>query len=110
LKGIEFSSSIRHNDRTLDPVSAGLRGESGRPAQRSMILFQWLREILIGVLSAFFLVWGISLLISAYGMKNPVEFIMVFFASNFIVLISGTGVLYAAFRFWRLWKETLRPS
>ncbi|MCU0531687.1 MAG: hypothetical protein MUE76_06315 [Syntrophales bacterium] len=75
-----------------------------------MILFQWLREILIGVLSAFFLVWGISLLISAYGMKNPVEFIMVFFASNFIVLISGTGVLYAAFRFWRLWKETLRPS
>ncbi len=75
-----------------------------------MILFQWLRDILIGVLSAFFLVWGISLLISAYGMNNPVEFIMVFFASNFIVLISATGVLYAAFRFWRLWKETLRPS
>ena len=75
-----------------------------------MILFQWLREILIGVLSAFFLVWGISLLISAYGMNNPVEFVMVFFESNFIVLISGTGILYAAFRFWRLWKETLRPS
>lgn len=75
-----------------------------------MILFQWLREILIGVLSAFFLVWGISLLISAYGMNNPVEFVMVFFASNFIVLISGTGLLYAAIRFWRLWKETLRPS
>ena len=110
MKGIEFSGSIRHNDRTPDPVSAGLRGESARPAQRSMILFQWLREILIGVLSAFFLVWGISLLISAYGMNNPVEFVMVFFASNFIVLISGTGVLYAAIRFWRLWKETLRPS
>ena len=75
-----------------------------------MRLFLWLREILIGVLSSFFLVWGISLLISAYGMSNPVEFVMVFFASNFIVLISGTGVLYAAFRFWRLWKETLRPS
>lgn len=41
-----------------------------------MILFQWLREILIGVLSAFFLVWGISLLISAYGMNNPVEFVI----------------------------------
>ncbi len=75
-----------------------------------MVLFLWLREILIGVLSVFFLAWGISLLVSAYSMNNPVEFVMVFFASNFIVLISGTGVLYAAFRFWRLWKETLRPS
>jgi len=43
-------------------------------------------------------------------MNNPAEFVMVFFASNFIVLISGAGILYAAFRFWRLWKETYRPS
>ena len=75
-----------------------------------MALLSWLREILIGTLSVFFLAWGISLLISAYGMNNPVEFIMVFFASNFIVLVSGAGVLYAAFRFRRLWKETPRPS
>jgi hypothetical protein len=75
-----------------------------------MVLFLWLREILIGVFTIFSLAWGISLLISAYSMNNPVEFVMVFFASNFIVLISGTGVLYAAFRFWRLWKETLRTS
>ncbi len=75
-----------------------------------MNLLLWFREILIGVLSAFFLCWGISLLISAYSMKNPLEFIMVFFASNFIVLISVAGVLFAAFRFWKRWKETTRPS
>jgi len=35
---------------------------------------------------------------------------MVFFAANFIVLISGTGVLYAFFRFRKRWKEYPRPS
>jgi len=75
-----------------------------------MTLFPWLRDILIGALSAFFLVWGVSLLMSAYALQNPAEFVMVFFAANFIVLISGAGILFAAFRFWRIWKETYRPS
>lgn len=70
-----------------------------------MMVILWVRDILIGVLSSFFLFWGITLLISAYNLKNPLEFIMVFFASNSIVLISGVGVLYAAFRFWRFCKE-----
>jgi len=92
------------------PVPAGMREEAGHAARRFMTWLLWLREILIGVLSAFFLLWGISLLLSAYGLQNPAEFIMVFFAANFIVLISGTGVLYAFFRFRRRWKESLRPS
>ena len=75
-----------------------------------MTLFPWLRDILIGVFSAFFLFWGVSLLLSAYALQNPAEFVMVFFAANFIVLISGTGVLYAFFRFRKRWKENLRPS
>lgn len=70
-----------------------------------MMVILWVRDILIGVLSSFFLFWGITLLISAYNLKNPLEFIMVFFASNSIVLISGVGVLYTAFRFWRFCKE-----
>jgi hypothetical protein len=75
-----------------------------------MMFFLWVRNILIGVLSSFFLLWGITLLISAYDMKNPLEFIMVFFASNFIVLISVCGILYAVFHLWRSNREKRSPS
>ena len=75
-----------------------------------MMAFLWVRDILIGVFSAFFLFWGITLLLSAYSMKNPLEFIMMFFASNFIVLVSASGVLFASLRLWRLCKEKCRPS
>ena len=75
-----------------------------------MMAILWVRDILIGVFSSFFLFWGITLLLSAYSMKNPVEFIMLFFAANFIVLISASGVLYTTLRIWRLCKEKCRPS
>jgi len=75
-----------------------------------MMFFLWTRNILIGVLSSFFLFWGITLLISAYDMKNPLEFIMVFFASNFIVLISVCGILYAVLHFRRSHREKRSPS
>ena len=35
---------------------------------------------------------------------------MLFFSSNFIILISGAGILYATFRLWRICKEKNRPS
>jgi hypothetical protein len=75
-----------------------------------MMFFLWVRYILIGVLSSFFLLWGITVLISAYHMKNPLEFIMVFFASNFIVLISVCGILYAVLHLWRSHRENRSPS
>jgi len=37
----------------------------------------------------FFLIFGIQLLISAYQLKNPFWFVMTFFASNLIILISA---------------------
>jgi hypothetical protein len=37
----------------------------------------------------FFLGFGIQLLISAYQLKNPFWFVMTFFASNLIILISA---------------------
>jgi hypothetical protein len=35
---------------------------------------------------------------------------MVFFASNFIVLISVCGILYAVFHLWRSNREKRSPS
>lgn len=52
-------------------------------------IFWWLRQIFLTVLGCFFLLFGIYLLISAYHLENPHWFIMTFFASNLIILISA---------------------
>jgi hypothetical protein len=91
------------------PPRQGVPDQPGDPAQACMMI-QCVSDILIGILSSFFLFWGITLLLSAYSLKNPLEFIMLFFSSNFIILISVAGLLYAAFRLWRTCKENIRPS
>ncbi len=74
------------------------------------MMIQCVSDILIGILSSFFLFWGITLLLSAYSLKNPLEFIMLFFSSNFIILVSGAGILYAVFRLWKICKEKMRAT
>ena len=61
-------------------------------------LFWWIRQIVLMSVSAFFLYYGIRLLISAYKLEEPFTFFMVFFASNFIILISGTLIICFAYR------------
>lgn len=58
----------------------------------------WIKQLTIALLSLMFLAFGVYLLLSAYGMKNPHEFIMTFFASNLIILISLVGLSYPVFR------------
>ena len=41
------------------------------------------------MVGCFFLFFGIQLLISAYRLNDPFMFIMTFFASSLIILISG---------------------
>jgi nitrogen fixation/metabolism regulation signal transduction histidine kinase len=48
----------------------------------------WARQILFTLAALFFLIFGIQLLISAYSLNDPFSFIMTFFASNLIILIS----------------------
>jgi hypothetical protein len=52
-------------------------------------IFQWMRQIALILVGCFFLAFGIHLLISAYRLDNPFWFIMTFFASNLIILISA---------------------
>ncbi|MBW2609610.1 MAG: hypothetical protein JRC68_04605 [Deltaproteobacteria bacterium] len=61
------------------------------------MLFWWIRQIILILVGCFFLLFGIQLLISAYRLKNPFWFIMTFFSSNLIILISGAllaGFIY----------------
>jgi hypothetical protein len=66
--------------------------------------YWWIRQLVLIAIAGFYLVFGIQLLVSAYRLKEPASFIYTFYASNFIILISGAllaGFVYrlvAAFR------------
>ena len=54
------------------------------------VILWWIRQVVLILAACFFLLFGIHLLISAYQFKDPFSFIMTFFASNLIILISAT--------------------
>ena len=47
----------------------------------------WLKLLLMGGVSLLLLLLGINTLLSAYLLKNPLEFIMLFFSSSFMILL-----------------------
>lgn len=60
--------------------------------------FWWLKVIFIGVISILFLIFGVNELITAYSLREPHVFIMYFFSSNLLILISAVGLIYALFQ------------
>ncbi|MFC1580916.1 hypothetical protein ACFL4N_08395 [Thermodesulfobacteriota bacterium] len=56
-------------------------------------LFWWIKHIALLLAGGFFLLFGINILISAYQLNDPFSFVMTFFASNFIILISAALLL-----------------
>lgn len=64
----------------------------------------WITQIVLVLVSLFFLFFGIDLLVAAYAFKDPFQFIMTFFAASFVILISlalGAGFLIKMVRVWR---------
>ncbi len=54
----------------------------------------WLAaQVVLALIAIFFILFGINLLYMAYQITDPFSFIMTFFASNFIILISATLLL-----------------
>jgi hypothetical protein len=49
----------------------------------------WVKQIALVSIGGFYLYFGVHLLIAAYQINNPFSFVLTFFASNFIILISG---------------------
>jgi len=47
----------------------------------------------LALVAIFFILFGIDLLYMAYQINDPFSFIMTFFASNFIILISAALLL-----------------
>ena len=73
-------------------------------------LFWWVRQIVLISVSTFFLYFGIRLLISAYELDDPFNFLMTFFASNFIILISGTLIIGFAYRMITAYRRSKNPD
>jgi hypothetical protein len=54
----------------------------------------WIKNILILVLSLFFLIIGVNTLIGSYRINNPMEFVMYFFSASLLILVCLVGVIY----------------
>ena len=50
----------------------------------------WVTHVILALIALFFILFGIDLLRMAYHISDPFSFVMTFFASNLIILISAT--------------------
>jgi len=65
----------------------------------------WFWQIILILLSVFFMILGIQVLIYAYRLDDPFNFVMSFFASNLMILISLVllaGFIYRLYGVYRL--------
>ena len=69
-------------------------------------IFWWIRQIILILLGSFFLYYGVELLISSYGLNDPYTFLMTFFASNFIILISATLIFSFVYRMVAVYRQS----
>ena len=69
-------------------------------------LFWLIRQVALILVGAFFLYYGIQLLISSYDLNDPFKFIMNFFAANFMILISATLIFGFAYRIVMAFRQS----
>lgn len=70
----------------------------------------WGKMAFIGIVSLFFLLIGIDSLVSSYQSTSPHIFVMGFFASNLMILISAVGIMYPAVRIYTRFKTSVRED
>ncbi len=70
----------------------------------------WILQIVLMLVSAFFLVFGIDLIMGAYSLKNPHTFIMTFFAASFVILISLTLMISFLIKMIRVYRHIHPPE
>ena len=70
--------------------------------------YWWIRQIILILIAGFYLVFGIQLLVSAYQLNDAPNFILTFYASNFMILISAAllvGFIYRLVLTYRRLKK-----
>lgn len=66
----------------------------------------WIRTIAFFLAGIGFLLFGIQLLVSAYHLNDPFYFILTFFSSNLIILISAAVVIGLAWQMVSALRDT----
>ena len=74
------------------------------PKKAQMKYTWWILQILMMLVSIFFLIFGVDLMGAAYALENPHYFIMTFFAASFIILISLTLIIVFLIKMIRVFK------
>ena len=77
--------------------------------QSGVSTYWWIRQIILILIAGFYLVFGIQLLVSAYRLNDPGNFLLTFYASNFMILISAAllvGFIYRLVATYRRLKKT----
>ena len=72
--------------------------EAQHEEQTGVSTYWWIRQIILILIAGFYLVLGIQLLVSAYRLNDPPTFILTFYASNFMILISATLLVGFSYR------------
>lgn len=65
----------------------------------------WIWQVALIIMAVFFMILGIQILIYAYRLNDPFDFILSFFASNLMIMISLVliaGFVYRIFGVYRL--------
>ena len=82
--------------------------ENSRATDYKIDKIWWAKQILLIALGSFYLYFGVHLLIASYQLNNPFIFLLTFFASNFIILISAAlliGFIYRILTAYRYIKN-----
>jgi hypothetical protein len=89
------------------------RNDSGSPGGGSASgrgFRWWALHAGLSLSAAFFLLFGIDLLVAAYSLADPFYFVMTFFASNLIILISATLLVGFCWRMIASMRAAGRPD
>ena len=89
-------SKFRDRFYRRDTLSFDLGTGTGQMDQKSSsraILFNMIKHGVLLIVSLLFLFFGIQVLHFAYRLKDPFAFVMTFFASNLMILISAALAL-----------------
>lgn len=88
--------SIFSND--AGPAESARNGGAALTGDRNSMFLFWMKTVAVGLASIFFLALGIDNLVSAYSLNHPHMFILSFFSSSLMILISLSGLLFSCFR------------
>ena len=75
-----------------------------------MSLLRKVRHSFLIIVGCFFLLFGVHVLIAAYQLTDPFSFVMAFFASNLIILISAALTLGFVIRLFGSDRKEAMPQ